>query len=118
MKYHPKYAAERQRELQKAMRKRLAVFLELMNSGRAENVSLDINNAEAVVKLLDASKSIYFTSDSDEQYTVDGRPAISDHFPGGQDCVWLRLLEIPFLEFNSILGIQISVGKGRGGMGK
>ena len=26
------------------------------------------------------------------------------HFPGGQDCVWLRLLEIPFLEFNLILG--------------
>ena len=56
-KYHPKDSAARQKELQKAMRKRLGIFLELIKSERAEKVVLDIDHTEAIVKFLDASKN-------------------------------------------------------------
>lgn len=53
-KYHPKEAAIRQREFKKAMKRRLSVFLNLLKSGRVDGMSLDIDNSDAIMKLLDA----------------------------------------------------------------
>lgn len=53
-KYHPREAATRQKELKKAMKRRLSVFLNLLKSGRADGLSLDIENTDAIMKLLDA----------------------------------------------------------------
>lgn len=36
------------------MKRRLSVFLNLLKSGRADAISLDIDNSDAIVKLLDA----------------------------------------------------------------
>ncbi|KAK3699552.1 hypothetical protein QZH41_003926 [Actinostola sp. cb2023] len=54
-RYHPKEASMRQKEMQKAVRKRVAFFLELMKSGRADALLLDMDHADDIVKLLDAA---------------------------------------------------------------
>lgn len=36
------------------MKRRLSVFLNLLKTGRADAVSLDIDNSDAIMKLLDA----------------------------------------------------------------
>lgn len=36
------------------MKRRLSVFLNLLKSGRADAIALDIDNSDAIVKLLDA----------------------------------------------------------------
>ncbi|RMX54629.1 hypothetical protein pdam_00022040 [Pocillopora damicornis] len=54
MKYHPKEMALKQKEYKKSMQRRLSVFLNLLKSGRADDISLDIDNSEAIIKLLDA----------------------------------------------------------------
>ena len=36
------------------MKRRLSVFLNLLKPGRADAISLDIDNSDAIVKLLDA----------------------------------------------------------------
>ena len=36
------------------MKRRLSVFLNLLRSGRADTLSLDIENSDAIMKLLDA----------------------------------------------------------------
>lgn len=46
----------RQKEFKKSMKRRLSVFLNLLKAGRVENLSLDIDNSEAIIKLLDAGK--------------------------------------------------------------
>ncbi|XP_031555255.1 serrate RNA effector molecule homolog isoform X2 [Actinia tenebrosa] len=53
-KYHPKEAAVRNKEMQKAVKKRVSVFLELMKSGRADSLLLDVDHSDNIVKLLDA----------------------------------------------------------------
>lgn len=53
-KYHPKEAAIRQREFKKAMKRRLFVFLNLLKSGRVDSLTLDIDNSDAIMKLLDS----------------------------------------------------------------
>lgn len=53
-RYHPKDAAVRNKEMQKAVKKRVAVFLELMKSGRADSLLLDMDHSNDIVKLLDA----------------------------------------------------------------
>ncbi|XP_068705462.1 serrate RNA effector molecule homolog isoform X3 [Montipora foliosa] len=53
-KYHPKEAASRQREFKKAMKRRLSVFLNLLKSGRVDSLSLDIDNSDGIMKLLDS----------------------------------------------------------------
>lgn len=40
------------------MRRRLSVFLNLMKAGRADNLSLDIDNSDTIIKLLDAGKKL------------------------------------------------------------
>lgn len=65
-KYHPKEAALRQKEYKKSLKRRLSVFLNLLKSGKADSLSLDIDNSEAIIKLLDAGKSLkWVTSDQD-----------------------------------------------------
>ena len=54
MKYHPHDASIRQKEALKSVKKRLAVFLNLMAAGRMENLTLDIENTDAIIKVLDA----------------------------------------------------------------
>lgn len=62
-KYHPKEAAIRQREFKKAMKRRLFVFLNLLKSGRVDGLSLDIDNSDAIMKLLDSGiKTLYIAS--------------------------------------------------------
>ena len=55
-KYHPKEAALRQKEYKKSLKRRLSVFLNLLKSGKVDSLSLDIDNSEAIIKLLDAGK--------------------------------------------------------------
>ena len=55
-KYHPKEAALRQKEYKKSLKRRLSVFLNLLKSGKADSLSLDIDNSEAIIKFLDAGK--------------------------------------------------------------
>lgn len=38
------------------MKRRLSVFLNLLKTGRADNISLDIDNCDVIIKLLDAGK--------------------------------------------------------------
>ncbi|XP_022788107.1 serrate RNA effector molecule homolog isoform X2 [Stylophora pistillata] len=54
MKYHPKEMALKQKEYKKSMQRRLSVFLNLLKTGRADDISLDIDNSEAIIKLLDS----------------------------------------------------------------
>lgn len=60
MKYHPKEMALKQKEYKKSMQRRLSVFLNLLKSGRADDISLDIDNSEAIIKLLDAGKVLLY----------------------------------------------------------
>ena len=55
-KYHPRDAAIRQKEALKSVKKRLAVFLDLLSAGRMDKVTLDVENTDAIIKVLDAGR--------------------------------------------------------------
>jgi len=52
-KYHPIEANKRTEEIRAGLKKRLETFVDLLNAGYMENVSLDANAGEDVLKLLD-----------------------------------------------------------------
>ncbi|XP_077171282.1 serrate RNA effector molecule homolog isoform X2 [Paroedura picta] len=54
-KYHPDKAGRRKQEAQNALQNRLSVFLYLMENGWFENLQLDIDKANAIIKVLDAA---------------------------------------------------------------
>ncbi|XP_066841336.1 serrate RNA effector molecule homolog [Anser cygnoides] len=54
-KYHPDEAGRRKQEAQAALRNRLNVFLYLSDNGWFDNLLLDIDRANAIVKTLDAA---------------------------------------------------------------
>ncbi|XP_043932940.1 serrate RNA effector molecule homolog [Protopterus annectens] len=54
-KYHPDEAGKRKQETQNWLRSRLKVFNELLECGAFDNVSLDIDKARPLVKLLDTA---------------------------------------------------------------
>ncbi|XP_036380586.1 serrate RNA effector molecule homolog isoform X1 [Megalops cyprinoides] len=54
-KYHPDEAGRRKAEAHAALQNRLGVFLYLMENGWFDNVSLDIDRAPAIIKILDAA---------------------------------------------------------------
>ncbi|XP_064208970.1 serrate RNA effector molecule homolog isoform X1 [Anguilla rostrata] len=54
-KYHPDEAGRRKMEAHAALQNRLGVFLFLMENGWFEPVSLDIERAPAIIKILDAA---------------------------------------------------------------
>lgn len=53
-KYHPDEVGKRRQEARGALQNRLRVFLSLMESGWFDNLLLDIDKADAIVKMLDA----------------------------------------------------------------
>lgn len=53
-KYHPDEVGKRRQEARGALQNRLRVFLSLMEGGWFDNLLLDIDRADAIVKMLDA----------------------------------------------------------------
>lgn len=53
-KYHPDEAGRRKAEAHSALENRLSVYSYLMDNGWFDNVSLDIDKAQAIIKILDA----------------------------------------------------------------
>ncbi|KAL2094919.1 hypothetical protein ACEWY4_009638 [Coilia grayii] len=54
-KYHPDEAGRRKAEAHGALENRLGVYMYLMDNSWYENVSLDIERAQAIIKILDAA---------------------------------------------------------------
>jgi len=54
LKYHPEISVERKKELIASLKKRALVYLEMLESGRVDNVKVDGEDGDAIVKLLDA----------------------------------------------------------------
>ncbi|XP_032218971.2 serrate RNA effector molecule homolog isoform X2 [Nematostella vectensis] len=54
MRYHPREAAQRQKELQRSVRRRLNCFLELMEMELSKDLRLEVDHSDAIVKFLDA----------------------------------------------------------------
>ncbi|XP_043856934.1 serrate RNA effector molecule homolog isoform X8 [Dromiciops gliroides] len=54
-KYHPDEVGKRRQEARGALQNRLQVFLSLMDSGWFDNLLLDIDKADAIIKMLDAA---------------------------------------------------------------
>uniref|UniRef100_A0A6J0U415 Serrate RNA effector molecule homolog n=1 Tax=Pogona vitticeps TaxID=103695 RepID=A0A6J0U415_9SAUR len=54
-KYHPDEAGRRKQESHNALQNRLNVFLYLMDNGWFENLQLDIDKANTIIKVLDAA---------------------------------------------------------------
>ena len=55
-KYHPDEVGLRRAESLAALRNRLGVFLFLLDNGWMDNLSLDMEHAPAILKLLDAGE--------------------------------------------------------------
>lgn len=53
MKYHPEDSVKRKEEQMAALKKRVEVFLDLLNTGKIANVSVDIQRTNDLLKLLD-----------------------------------------------------------------
>ncbi|CAH8538087.1 unnamed protein product [Schistosoma turkestanicum] len=54
LRYHPDYMNERKAALSAAVKHRLDVFMELLNKGFLENQSVQMDNSENLIKLMDA----------------------------------------------------------------
>uniref|UniRef100_A0A8D0L1B1 SERRATE/Ars2 N-terminal domain-containing protein n=2 Tax=Sphenodon punctatus TaxID=8508 RepID=A0A8D0L1B1_SPHPU len=54
-KYHPDEAGKRKQEAHNALQNRLNVFLYLMDNGWLDNLQLDIDKTNAIIKVLDAA---------------------------------------------------------------
>lgn len=54
-RYHPEEFAKKQEESRGALQKRLSVFMELMHTGRLDNLCLDVDKSEDSLKILDAA---------------------------------------------------------------
>ncbi|XP_075217478.1 arsenic resistance protein 2 isoform X2 [Lycorma delicatula] len=54
LKYHPEDSTKRKEEQMAALKKRVEVFMEFMENGRVERVSVDADQSEQLMKLLDA----------------------------------------------------------------
>lgn len=57
-KYHPDEVGKRRQEARGALQNRLKVFLSLMETGWFDNLLLDIDKADAIVKMLDAGMDL------------------------------------------------------------
>ncbi|KAG7257174.1 hypothetical protein CRUP_004548, partial [Coryphaenoides rupestris] len=55
LKYHPEEMVKRRAESQAALKSRLGVFLFLLDNGWLDNLSLDMEHAPVIIKLLDAA---------------------------------------------------------------
>ena len=56
MKYHPEDMVSRRAESQAALKSRMGVFLFLLENGWLDNMSLDMDHAPKIIKLLDAGR--------------------------------------------------------------
>ncbi|XP_046384393.1 serrate RNA effector molecule homolog isoform X2 [Ischnura elegans] len=54
IKYHPEDSVKRKDEQMAALKKRVAIFLEFLESGRLGSVTVDADQSEGLVRLLDA----------------------------------------------------------------
>lgn len=54
LRYHPDYMNERKAALSAAAKHRLDVFMELLHKGFLENQSVQMDNSENLIKLMDA----------------------------------------------------------------
>ncbi|MBN3318401.1 SRRTB protein, partial [Atractosteus spatula] len=54
-KYHPDEVGRRKAEAHSALQNRLGVFMYLLENGWLDNISLDIDRAPAIIKILDAA---------------------------------------------------------------
>lgn len=59
-KYHPEEFEKRQEEVRVALRRRCDVFFDLMKQNRLDGVTVDTEQHEALVKLLDAGMFMWF----------------------------------------------------------
>lgn len=57
-KYHPDEASRLKAEAQSALHNRLNVFMFLMENGWFDNISLDIEQNPAIIKVLDAGQTM------------------------------------------------------------
>lgn len=60
-KYHPDETSRLKAETQSALNNRLNVFTFLMENGWFDNVSLDIDQTPAIIKVLDAGETNLYT---------------------------------------------------------
>ena len=55
-KFHPEEYSKRQDEIRGSLRKRLAVFSELLEAGRMDSLVLDVDKTEDILKVMDAGQ--------------------------------------------------------------
>ncbi|XP_044731572.1 serrate RNA effector molecule homolog [Chrysoperla carnea] len=53
LKYHPEDSVKRKEEQLNALKKRVGVFLELLDGGKLDNISVDCSRTDDLIKLLD-----------------------------------------------------------------
>lgn len=53
-KYHPEDSGKRKEDINAALKRRCQVFIDLLEQSRIDNVSLDVEKDEEIVKVLDA----------------------------------------------------------------
>lgn len=64
LKHHPEESIKRKTELQAALKRRLAVFMELYEKTWVDNVTLDQENSEQIIKFLDAGITLMYYYDA------------------------------------------------------
>lgn len=82
-KYHPDEASRLKAETQSALNNRLNVFTFLMENGWFDNVSLDIDQTPAIIKVLDAGE-MQFRWNNEVKITAvahknQGREGVCNH---------------------------------------
>lgn len=60
LKHHPEESLKRKAELQAALKRRLAVFMELYEKDWVDSVALDQENSEQIIKFLDAGNLSFY----------------------------------------------------------
>ena len=58
-RYHPRVKEARETEMKRQLRERLNAFVNLLNLGRLDNISLDYDRADQITKLMDASMFLF-----------------------------------------------------------
>lgn len=55
-KYHPDEYDQRKESLRASVKRRWEVFMKLMEQGKLQNVTLDLDKTDAIVRLLDTGE--------------------------------------------------------------
>ncbi|XP_029634756.1 serrate RNA effector molecule homolog [Octopus sinensis] len=76
-KYHPEECSKREEDQHAALRRRLEIFLELMNQKRVDACSVDVDRSDDLIKLLDAAV-IKLEGGDDTDLKVLDEPELSE----------------------------------------